>query len=183
MGQTIDPADLDVLLTFRHLAADARTGLEKVKAKGGDLRMVSGYVESGDILEAYRPLCIPVRRAYRDTDRASFVRVCRLLEAVGGSDVAAQLPEVSARYERVRNDLESHTILNDRPLEHRVIFDAWMDAVIFGSFGGKDKPYRQLLSECGKAVEGVAVRITEAIAASMLELDNLLKSVVTAHAP
>jgi hypothetical protein len=179
MGQTIDPADLDVLLTFRRLAADARNGLEKIRARNGNLRMVGGYVESGDILEAYRPLCIPVRRAYRDSDRASFVRVCRLLEAAGRSDVASRLSELTARYEQVRNDLDSHTILNDRPLEHRLVFDAWMDAVIFGSFGGKDKPYVKLLAECGKAVEGVAVRITEAIAALMLELDEVVAEVVT----
>ncbi len=179
MGQTIDPTDLDVLLTFRHLAADARAGLEHVKAKGGDLRMVRGYVESGDILESYRPLCIPVRRAYRDSDRASLVRVCRLLESVADPAVTSQLPELIARYERVREDLGSHTILNDRPLEHRIVFDAWLDAVIFGSFGGKDKPYQKLLAECGKAIEGVAVRITEAIAARMLELDDLVGSIVT----
>jgi hypothetical protein len=176
MAQTLDPADLDVLLTFRVLAKEARASLEQVKSAAADPRMVGRYVETGNVLETYKPLCIPVRRAYRDSDRASFARVCHILENTEGS--GPRLRDVSAGYDAVRKDLDSHTILNDSPLGHRIVFDAWMDAVIFGSFGGKDSAYRKLESECGKAVEGVAVRITEAIAERMLELDELVAEAV-----
>lgn len=178
MAHSIDPADLDILETFRHLAADARTGLEQARGAASDVRMVGGYVETGNILEAYKPLCIPVRRAYRDSDRASYARVSQLLGEVGGEPVARSLAQLTAKYEAVRQDLDSQTILNDAPLPHRTVFDAWMDAVIFGAFGGKDTAYRKLEEECGKAVEGVAVRITEAIAERMLELDDLVAEVI-----
>jgi hypothetical protein len=174
MAEPIDPGDLDALLTFRHLAADAKDGLAGVMSGVGDLHMEGGYVESDNVLEAYRPLCIPVRRAYRDSDRASFTRVSRVLGDVAGNLLADRLRPVADRYEAVRRDLDAYTILNDRHLVHREVFEAWMDAVIFGSFGGKDAAYRKLLKECGKAVEGVAVRITEAIAERMLELDQLI---------
>ena len=178
MASTIDPADLDILETFRHLAEEAREGLTRARGGASDVRMVGGYVETGNILEAYKPLCIPVRRAYRDSDRASYAKVAQLVSEVGGESVTTSLARITAKYEKVRQDLDSHTILNDAPLPHREVFDAWMDAVIFGAFGGKDAAYRKLEDECGKAVEGVAVRITEAIAKRMLELDDLVADVI-----
>lgn len=174
MAEPLDPADLDVLHTFRHLSAEARVGLEQVRSRTGDLHMERGYVESRNVVETYKPLCIPVRRAYRDSDRASFANVSKLLRAETDEKISDRLIAVTARYDRVRRDLDGHTLLNDRPLGHREIFDAWMDAVIFGSFGGMDAVYRRLLDECGKAVEGVAVRITEEIAECMLELDGIV---------
>jgi hypothetical protein len=74
--------------------------------------------------------------------------------------------------------MASHTILNDREVGHREVFEAWMDAVIFGEFGDKDQGYRRLLAECGKAVEGIAVRLTEAIAERILELDEVIALVL-----
>jgi hypothetical protein len=170
----MDPANIDILLTFRHLADDARTGLQQVRQTKGEVRVVAGYLEAGDVLESYRPLSIPVRRTYRESDRAAFVRVCQILTSTGVADLIDRVAEVKSRYDQVMKDLSSYTILNDKPLEHRLVFDAWLDAVIFGGFGGKDKKYRVLVEECGKAVEGVAVRITEGIAERMLELAPLV---------
>lgn len=164
----------NTLANFRSLAAEVRAGFSKMKEISGELRVVGGYLESKDALEAYRPLCIPVRRAYRETDRISFARVLRLLQEMSRHDLSERLTEVEAAYQGVRADLESSTILNGQPLSHRAVFDAWLDAAIFGSFAGKDREYRALLNECGKAVEGVAVRITEAIGERMLELDELV---------
>ncbi len=177
----MDPANIDILVTFRHLADDARTGLEQLRQAKGEVRVVAGYLEAGDVLESYRPLSIPVRRTYRESDRAAFVRVCEILTSPGVADLVDRVAEVKTRYDQVMRDLSSHTILNDKPLEHRLVFDAWLDAVIFGGFGGKDKKYRVLLEECGKAVEGVAVRITEGIAERMLELAPLVSETLQRH--
>ena len=177
----MDPADIDILLTFSHLADDARTALQQVRQIKGEVRVVAGYLEAGDVLESYRPLSIPVRRAYRESDRAAFLRVCQILTATGAAELVDQVAEVKSRYDDVMRDLSSHTTLNDKPLEHRLVFDAWLDAVIFGGFGGKDKKYRALLEECGKAVEGVAVRITEGIAERMLELAPLVSETLEQH--
>jgi len=166
--------DATSLRTFRSIAEEVRAGFSSVKEASGEMRVVHGYLESKDILASYRPLCLPVRRASKDSDRMSFLRASRLLQESTSAEVSERLVEVVERYEKVMAYMASRTILNDRPVEHREVFEAWMDAVIFGEFGDKDQDYRKLIAECGKAVEGIAVRLTEAIAERILELDDVI---------
>ena len=166
--------DTTTLRMFRALADEVRAGFSSVAEASGEMRVVHGYLESKDILTAYRPLCLPVRRASKDSDRISFRRTCGVLRESTSGAAAERLVEVCERYEKVMAYMASHTILNDRQVEHREVFEAWMDAVIFGEFGEKDQAYRKLLAECGKAVEGIAVRLTEAIAERILELDDIV---------
>ena len=166
--------DATSLRTFRSIAEEVRAGFSSVKEASGEMRVVHGYLESKDILASYRPLCLPVRRASKDSDRMSFRRASRMLQESTSGEVSKRLVDVAERYEKVMAYMGSHTILNDRPVEHREVFEAWMDAVIFGEFGDKDQNYRKLIAECGKAVEGIAVRLTEAIAERILELDDVI---------
>lgn len=166
--------DEGTLHTFRSLAQDVRAGFEKIKEASGELRVVHGYLESKDMVEAYRSLCLPVRRAYKESDRVSFRRICAALQQSDTASVLDGVSQAAARYDKVEADLNSTTTLNDRQVPHREVFDAWLDASIFGEFAGKDKKYRALLDECGKAVEGIAVRITELIANQVLELDDVV---------
>ncbi len=166
--------DATALRTFRSLAEEVRAGFSAVQESSGEMRIVHGYLESKDILAAYRPLCLPVRRTSKDSDRMSFRRTCRMLQETASGEMTERLADVSERYEKVMAYMTSHTILNDRQVEHQEVFEAWMDAVIYGEFGDKDQDYRKLLAECGKAVEGIAVRLTEAIAERILELDDVL---------
>ena len=166
--------DATTLKTFRSIAEEVRAGFANVKEASGEMRVVHGYLESKDVLGSYRPLCLPVRRASKDSDRMSFRRTSRMLQESASAEVLERLAEVTERYETVMGYMASHTILNDRPVEHREIFEAWMDAVIYGEFGDKDQEYRKLIAECGKAVEGIAVRLTEAIADRILELDDVI---------
>lgn len=166
--------DSTALKTFQSLADEVKAGFAAVQESSGEMRIVHGYLESKDILAAYRPLCLPVRRASKDSDRMSFRRTCRMLKDSVSGELVEHLADVISRYEKVMTYMASHTILNDRPVEHREVFEAWMDAVIYGEFGDKDQEYRKLLVECGKAVEGIAVRLTEAIADRILELDEVI---------
>jgi hypothetical protein len=160
------------------LAAEVKAGFAAVQESSGEMRVVHGYLESKDILAAYRPLCLPVRRTSKDSDRMSFRRVCTMLQDSVTGDVADRLADVVERYEKVMTYMDSHTILNDRPVQHREVFEAWMDAVIYGEFGDKDQEYRKLLAECGKPVEGIAVRLTEAIADRILDLEEVIVAVL-----
>jgi hypothetical protein len=170
----METMDATSLRTFRSMAEEVRLGFSSVQEASGEMRVVHGYLESKDILVSYRPLCLPVRRASKDSDRMSFRRTCKRLEESASKEVLERLADVSERYDKVMAYLASHTILNDRPVEHKEVFEAWMDAVIFGEFGDKDQDYRKLIAECGKAVEGIAVRLTEAIAERILELDDVI---------
>lgn len=170
--------DATALKTFQSLADEVRAGFAAVKESSGEMRIVHGYLESKDILAAYRPLCLPVKRTSKESDRMSFRRVCAMLQGSVTGELAERLAEVVQRYDKVMSYMDSHTILNDRPVKHREVFDAWMDAVIYGEFGDKDQQYKKLLAECGKAVEGIAVRLTEAIADRILDLEEIIVAVL-----
>jgi hypothetical protein len=174
----MDGTDLDGLRTFRTLAQEVRNALPTVREAGGAVRVVGGYLESRSVLQSYRPLCLPVRRTYRRSDRASFVRVCGIVERVADGRMSDRVASVEAAFNRVMADVTSSTILNDRQVRHADVFDAWLDAVIFGSFGDRDRDYSALVQECGKAVEGIAVRLTEAVAQRILDLDELVADVL-----
>ncbi len=119
-----------------------------------------------------------MRRAYLESDRVSMTRVHQILSTIRDPGIAAKVALVQAQNDKVREDINSTTILNDRQLKHREVFDAWLDAVIFGEFGGKNASYQGLLDECGKAIEGIAVRITESIADGILESDAIVAEVL-----
>jgi len=170
--------DESALQAFRSLAEEVRTGFREMKEASGELRIVHGYLESKDTVGAYKSLCLPVRRAFKETDRVSFLRTSQVLGESEIGEVKERLAAVVAGYNEVLKDMASYTILNDRQVQHREVFEAWLEASVFGDFGGRDKRYRALLDECGKAVEGIAVRLTEAIGNRVLELDELIADVL-----
>ena len=170
--------DESALQAFRSLAEEVRTGFREMKEASGELRIVHGYLESKDTVGAYKSLCLPVRRAFKETDRVSFLRTSQVLGESDIAEVKERLAAVVAGYNEVLKDMASYTILNDRQVQHREVFEAWLEASVFGDFGGRDKRYRALLDECGKAVEGIAVRLTEAIGNRVLELDELIADVL-----
>ena len=170
--------DESALQAFRSLAEEVRTGFREMKEASGELRIVHGYLESKDTVGAYKSLCLPVRRAFKETDRVSFLRTSQVLGESDIAEVKERLAAVVAGYNEVLKDMASYTILNDRQVQHREVFEAWLEASVFGDFGGRDRRYRALLDECGKAVEGIAVRLTEAIGNRVLELDELIADVL-----
>lgn len=179
MIESLRESDLDSLRAFYQVAKDLRMAVETRGADGtGELKMVGGYIESEDVVENYRPLCIPVRRAYLRTDPAHLGRVCSILESLDERE-APGAEEACGSYAAVVEDLESHTILNEQRLKHTEVFEAWLDAVVFGEFGHKDEPYRQLLQEYGKPVEGIAVRLTEGLTKSMLEVGDAVGRLIS----
>ena len=166
--------DEGLLHNFRSLADEVRAGFREMKEASGELRVIHGYLESKDTVEAYRSLCLPVRRAYKDTDRVSIRHTCEALRKSESAELTGRVDQATKAYDSILEYVNSHTILNDQQLSHRRVFDAWLDASIFGDFAGKDKPYRALMDECGKAVEGIAVRLTEMIGNHVLELDEVV---------
>ena len=170
--------DEGLLQTFRSLADEVRAGFREMKEASGELRVIHGYLESKDTVGAYRFLCLPVRRAYNDSDRVSLKHARNELRQSSKPEVLEQVAQVVAKHEKILRYLDSYTTLNDRQIRHREVFSAWLDAAIFGDFAGKDRKYKALLTECGKAVEGIAVRLTEMIGNYVLELDDVVADVL-----
>lgn len=174
----LNSTDETTLRIFRSLADEVRKAQLAIKEASGEMRIVGGYLESKDSVATYKVLCLPVRRAYLESDRVSMTRVHEILSTIQDPGIAAKVAPVRAHSDKVREDVNSTTILNDRQLKHSEVFDAWLDAVIFGNFGGKDALYHELLNECGRAIEGIAVRITESIADGILESDAVVADVL-----
>ncbi len=170
--------DEALLQTFRSLAEEVRTGFREMKEASGELRVIHGYLESKDTVGAYRSLCLPVRRAYKDSDRVSLKHTRNELRQSSEPEMPERLSRVAAKYDKILRYLDSSTTMNDRQIPHREVFEAWLDVSIFGDFAGKDRKYQALLTECGKAVEGIAVRLTEMIGNHVLELDDIVADVL-----
>jgi len=170
--------DEGLLQTFRSLAEEVRAGFREMKEASGELRVIHGYLESKDTVEAYRSLCLPVRRAYNDSDRVSLKHARKELRQSSKPEVLERVSQVAAKHDKILQYLDSSTTLNDRQILHREVFAAWLEASIFGDFAGKDRKYNALLTECGKPVEGIAVRLTEMIGNYVLELDDVVADVL-----
>jgi hypothetical protein len=80
------------------MAEEVRAGFASLQNASGELRVVHGYLESKDILVAYRPLCLPVRRVSKDSDRMSFRRICKSMKESASGEAAERLAEVAERY-------------------------------------------------------------------------------------
>ncbi|UCD23344.1 MAG: hypothetical protein JSW51_09845, partial [Gemmatimonadota bacterium] len=126
--------DEGLLQTFRSLAKEVRAGFKEMKEASGELRVVHGYLESKDTVGAYRSLCLPVRRAYKDSDRVSLRHTRIELGQSSDTAVLERVSQVTLKYQKILEYLNSSTTLNDRQLAHREVFEAWLDASIFGDF-------------------------------------------------
>lgn len=174
----LKPTDADTLWAFHRIAADVRSLLAEIGESAGDTRVVGGYLDTSDVLEAYRPLCIRVRRVCTESDRVSLLRTCKVVTEVGSEAHRNRATKIAACYQVSMKDLGASTTLNDRQVPHREVFEAWLDAATFGTFDASDSRYRSLFEECGKAVEGIAVRITESVAECIVQLDDLVAEVL-----
>ena len=172
MTVPLSDSDRNTVRIFRRIAREVRAALSIESTTHTEARMVGGYIETDNVLEHYRPLCIPVRRAYLESDPGSAFRVDRIIREAHIESEA--VTRAGASFATATEDLNSHTILGDDRMKHREIFDAWLEAAIFGDFADRDSRYKEQLAELGKPVEGIAIRLTEEFARAIVDLDDAL---------
>jgi hypothetical protein len=162
------------LRIFRQVAAEARHALAMPPADATSMRIVNGYIENVAGVNRVRALSIPVRRAYLRSDPVNCQRVLSVVERTSRAAIHDRAAALVVKFEPVREELDSVSILNDRRVAHAEMFEAWIDAQVFFDQPDKLHRYRAMLIELGKAVEGIGLHLCERIAEHVLELDDLV---------
>ena len=76
----------ETLRAFRRNAVHVRQALDRFQLEEGRLQVDGGYLQDTGLIERYKMLSIPVRRALNGTDRASFAQALAALHETAGVD-------------------------------------------------------------------------------------------------
>ena len=173
-GTFLTPIERANLHNFRLIASEVCRALQEDRPPLTDLRIVNGYIESDAGLDRLRALCIPVRRTYLKRDPINFNRILDVVRRTSREEIHDRSLDLIARYQPIKEELESTSILNDRRVTHAEMFEAWIDAMVFFEAPDKVRRYQTLLQELGKPVEGIAAHLMERIAEQIVLLDVLV---------
>ena len=162
----------DVLRSFRRNAVHLRQALDPVAGESGRLHVDGGYLQDANLIERYKRLSIPVRRALNPNDRASFVQSLATLRA--HPDIARdRLTAVQQSWDRLQHELDSLVGLGGSRVPRRQILSGWLDAAAFYDKLDRDRAYDHMIDQWGKAAEGIGSQLTEDAASVILELDEI----------
>jgi hypothetical protein len=138
----------------------------------GQVGVERGYLQDAGLMERYKRLSIPVRRALNPTDRASFAQALEALAGPGGSDGPDGLARTAAAWQRLQSELDSTVGLGGGKVLRRQILSDWLDAAAFYDTLERDRAYDRLIDLWGKAAEGIGAQLTEQAAEVIIQLDE-----------
>jgi hypothetical protein len=165
----------DVLKSFRRNAVHVRQALEVFEKDAGRVEVEGGYLQDAGLIERYKRLSIPVRRALNPTDRASFAQSLQDLAETAGVD-KAELGSIRAAWAKLQQELDSLVGLGGSKVPRRQILMAWLEAAAFYDKLDRDRAYDQMINEWGKAAEGIGAQLMEDSARVILRLDEAAAS-------
>lgn len=169
--------DVEVVKSFRRNAVHVRRALEELRQVAGKAGVERGYSEDAALMERYKRLSIPVRRALNPADKASFQQAHTAIVAAGLTD-PAQLASVTAAWEEFSRECDSLIQLGGSKVPRRKILLEWLAAAAFYDQLDRDKAYDHLIDQWGTAVEGIGAQLTEQAASVIVELDTLAAAVL-----
>lgn len=161
----------DTLRSFRRNAVHVRQALELLQNEAGRLQVDSGYLTDEGLLERYKRLSIPVRRALNPTDRASFAQALAALETDPGPRPLT-LAAASHSWTALQQELDSQVGLGGSRVPRRQILAGWLDAAAFYDKLDRDRAYDHLIDQWGKAAEGIGSQLMEDAARVIVQLDE-----------
>jgi hypothetical protein len=157
---------MEALRSFRRNAVHVRKALEFMAQEPGQVGVERGYLQDAGLMERYKRLSIPVRRALNLTDRASFSQA---LEALSESD---GLGRIRVAWQKLQAELDSTVGLGGGKVPRRQILSDWLDAAAFYDTLERDRAYDRLIDQWGKAAEGIGAQLTEQAAEVIIQLDE-----------
>ncbi len=157
---------MEALRSFRRNAVHVRQALEFMAQEPGQVGVERGYLQDAGLMERYKRLSIPVRRALNPSDRASFAQA---LGALSGADGLAR---TDAAWKKLQDDLDSTVGLGGGKVPRRQILADWLDAAAFYDTLERDRAYDRLIDQWGKAAEGIGAQLTEQAAEVIIQLDE-----------
>ena len=134
------------------------------------MQVDGGYLRDEGLLERYKRLSIPVRRALNGSDRASFAQALAALPP-GGSIGDLRVRAESA-WQKLQQELDSTVVLGGERVARRQILLGWLEAAAFYDQLDRDRAYDQLIDRLGKAAESMGAQLMEDAARVILLLDE-----------
>jgi hypothetical protein len=163
----------DTLRSFRRNAVHVRQALELLEAEEGKIQVDGGYLQDETLIERYKRMSIPVRRALNPTDRASFPQALESLKTEHvGSAPKEQLAAIELAWQKLQDELDSLVGLGGSRVPRRQILLAWLEAAAFYDKLERDRAYDQLIDQWGKAAEGIGSQLMEDASKVILMLDE-----------
>jgi hypothetical protein len=161
----------EILRSFRRNAVHVRQALTLLHDSSGRLEVERGYLQNAGVIERYKRLSIPVRRALNAGDRAS---VAQALDAVSEPSRRAddRFKTVAVEWRRLQGELDTEVGLGGGKVPRRDIVAAWLNAAAFYDKLERDHAYDRLIEQWGPAAESIGVQLTEEAAKLVLLLDE-----------
>lgn len=163
------------LRSFRRNAVHVRQALELMEAEAGKMQVDGGYLQDSGLIEKYKRLSIPVRRALNANDRAGFAPT---LDAIRSADEipADQLARIDDAWRKLQEELDSLVGLGGGRVPRRKILMGWLEAAAFYDKLERDRAYDKLINEWGMAAEGIGSQLMEDAARVIILLDEAAAS-------
>ena len=108
------------LRSFRRNAVHVRHALESFGVEEGRVQVDGGYLQDSGLVERYKRISIPVRRALNPTDRASFAQALAALREASG---VANMPAIEAAWAALQKELDSLVGLGGGKVPRRQILE------------------------------------------------------------
>jgi hypothetical protein len=167
----------DVLRSFRRNAVHVRQALGSLTPETGQVKLERGYLGDAGQIERYKLLSIPVRRALKDSDRASFAAALAELKAEAGQNGAGAPDDAiwhraADAWQKLQVELDSTVVLGGSKVRRREILNGWLEAAAFYDKLDRDRAYDQLMDRLGKAAEGIGAQLMEDAARVVVILDE-----------
>jgi hypothetical protein len=165
----------DLLRSFRRNAVHVRQGLSGLEApaSAAPFQVDGGYLQDASLVERYKRLSIPVRRALNPTDRAAFTQALEALKETAGVDREAR-KSAEAAWQRLQQELDSQIGLGGGRVPRRQILAAWLEAAAFYDKLDRDRAYDHLIEQWGKAAENIGAQLMEDAARVVVSLDDVI---------
>jgi hypothetical protein len=160
----------DLLRSYRRNAVHVRQALDLLERGAKPLQVDSGYLRDEGLIERYKRLSIPVRRALNTNDRASFAQALSVLESE--TTPAAAIDAARDAWRRLQQELDSTVGLGGAKVPRRQILAGWLEAAAFYDRLDRDRAYDHLIDRWGKAAEGIGSQLMEDAARVILLLDE-----------
>ena len=167
----------ETLRSFRRNAVHVRQALDLPQDATVKMNVDGGYLQDASVIERYKRLSIPVRRALNPTDRAAFAPALAALGEANGP-AAEGLRGIEQAWQRLQQELDSTIGFGGSKVPRRQILAGWLNAAAFYDKLERDRAYDRLMSEWGTAAESIGSQLTEEAARVILLLDEAVAAVL-----
>ena len=120
-----------------------------LEREAGRMQVDGGYLQDEGLLERYKRLSIPVRRALNGSDRASFAQALARLEPGGPAGDLRGRAEAPGR--SCSRSSTVTVVLGGEQVARRQILIGWLDAAAFYDQLDRDRAYDQLIDRLGQS--------------------------------